>query len=445
LKLFASILFSIFLFFQSLPAQESGHRIRFDLSVRHRFELWNGLNAKNYGDGSSEAIGSLNDKILLQRIIPGVTYSGHNITAGFHLQDSRAFGWSLRDSEYPDLYRICEGGMESPYYIMNPQEEYLEIYDLYVEFRELFKNLTVKIGRQKIFYNDFRVFEPSLWGNAGRWNWDAIKISYKKGENYIDLFVGGTKINNPHKISIPFTESEFRGGGIYSHFRVKEWLAAEPFFAFKKRGSIEFMKYHTINRNWAGVKLFNPDELNLIYDLVYIHEFGREDGKRINAQGYTAKLGYRLSSLKSVPALSIGYSYASGGSSSFTDYTFDPVFGAKGKFYGWMNIVSWSNISKPEVVLEFRPSGNRTWIEMKYSLNYIPDPDGCEILNTMKLIAGKHHLGNETDILIRYQPTDRWQFTGILGYFSPGDIEPINYKTPETATWIAFQVLFDLK
>ena len=160
--------------------------------------------------------------------------------------------------------------------------------------------------------------------------------------------------------------------------------------------------------------------------------------------GYVTKLGYRFSSLRAGPALSLGYSYASGGSSGDTDYTFDPVYGAKGKFYGWMNIISWSNISKPEIVLEFKPSGNRTWIEMKYSLIYIPEPDDCEVLNTMKLIEGKHHLGNEADILIRYQPSDRWQFTGILGYFNPGDIVPINGKTPESASLVAFQVLFEL-
>jgi len=427
-----------------LSAQESDHGFKFDLSVRYRFEVWNGINAKNYGDESPDAIGNLNDKILLQRIIPGVSYSGKKITAGFHFQDSRAFGWSLRDTKYPDLYKICDGEVNSPYYMMNPQEEYFDIYDIYVEFKELLKNLTVKIGRQKIFFNDYRIFEPSLWGNAGRWNWDAIKISYKKGENSIDVFGGGTKINNPHKISIPFTETEFWGGGVYSHFRVQKWLIAEPFYALKTQGSIDFMKFHSINRNWAGVKLFNPEEQNLIYDFVYVHEFGMEEGKQINALGYVTKLGYRFSSLQAGPALSIGYSYASGGSSSHTDYTFDPIYGAKGKFYGWMNIISWSNISKPEIVIEFKPSGNRTWIEMKYNLIYIPEPDDCQILNTMKLIAGKHHLGNETDILIRYQPSDKWQFTGILGYFSPGDIEPINNKNPETASWVAFQILFDL-
>ena len=94
---------------------------------------------------------------------------------------------------------------------MNPQEEFFEIYDLYFEYRNLFKNVTVKTGRQKIFYGDSRIFGPGDWGNTGRWTWDAIKFSYKKGENFIDIFGGGTKIHDPLKISIPFTQTEYLG------------------------------------------------------------------------------------------------------------------------------------------------------------------------------------------------------------------------------------------
>ena len=235
-RLITQILFLI-LFVQTLYSQEDLKRLRFDLSVRYRFELWNGMNAKNYGDDSPGAIGNINDKILLQRIIPGITYKNKNLTAAFHLQDSRAFGWSLRNNEYPDLFNIRETGTESPFYTMNPQEEFFEIYDLYIEYKNLFKNMTIKAGRQKIFYGDSRILGPGDWGNTGRWTWDAIKISYKKGENFIDVFGGGTKTHYPETPSLPFTNTEYWGGGLYSHFRVTDWLNAEPFFAHKSQGS----------------------------------------------------------------------------------------------------------------------------------------------------------------------------------------------------------------
>jgi hypothetical protein len=90
------------------------------------------MNAKNYGDNSQEAIGNLKDKMLLQRIVPGLTYTSQKFTAAFHIQDSRAFGWSLQERKYPDLFKIRKSGTESPYYIMNPREEYFEIYDLFM-------------------------------------------------------------------------------------------------------------------------------------------------------------------------------------------------------------------------------------------------------------------------------------------------------------------------
>jgi hypothetical protein len=430
---------------QILLCQQEFTRFRFDLSVRHRFEVWNGMNAKNYGDDSPDAIGRLNDKILLQRIIPGFTYSGKKITAGFHIQDSRAFGWSLRESEYPDLFKVKQPGTESPYYIMNPQEEFLEIYDMYFEYRNILKNFTIKAGRQKIFYGDNRIFGPGDWGNTGRWTWDAIKISYKKAGNYIDVFGGGTKIHDPHKISLPFTDTEYWGGGIYSHINLTKWLDAEPFFAHKRHGSAEYIKTLSIQRNWIGLRLASPESLDLKFDFLYAQEFGREKGKQINAYGYFMKAGYRFGSIPSSPILTLRYTYASGGrKDDEVIRSFDPVFGASDKYYGWMNIVQWSNLSDPEVVLELNPFKNKMWIEVKYNRFSIPVPDDVIILNTMIIQTGKNHLGDEADIFIRYQPFKRWQFTGAFSYFKPGDLEQINDKYPQNAYWFGIQVLFTL-
>lgn len=109
-----------------------------------------------------------------------------------------------------------------------------------------------------------------------------------------------------------------------------------------------------------------------------------------------------------------------------------------------MNIVQWSNLSDPEIVLELNPFKNRMWIEIKYNRFNIPAPDDVMILNTMKIQPGKHHFGDEANIFIRCQPHKKWQFTGAIGWFNPGDLEQINYKEPEDAFWMALQVLFNL-
>ena len=111
--------------------------LEFNITLRERFEVWDGMNAKNYGDPNG--VGSLNDKILFQRIVAGFTFKPTSkIDFAAHIQDSRAFGWSLRDSEYPDLFRVKQKNTQEPYYTMNPNEEF-EIYDLYFSVKEIFK------------------------------------------------------------------------------------------------------------------------------------------------------------------------------------------------------------------------------------------------------------------------------------------------------------------
>jgi hypothetical protein len=98
-----------------MAAQEINNGFKLDLSIRYRFESWNGMNAKNYGNDGPDAIGELNDKFLLQRIILGTTYThSKNLSTAFHLQESRAFGWSLR-KEYPD-FLISARRIRAPYY-----------------------------------------------------------------------------------------------------------------------------------------------------------------------------------------------------------------------------------------------------------------------------------------------------------------------------------------
>lgn len=431
--------------FLKVSAQSDSTKIKFDISVRYRFESWNGMNARNYGNDGLNAIGSLNDKILYQRIIAGFAYHPiTKLTIAAHLQDSRAFGWSLRNSEYPDLFKVCKTGTQEPYYTMNPNEEYFEIYDAYIEYQNALPGLSLKIGRQKIFYGDNHLFGPGDWGNTGRWTWDALKLSYKKGENFIDVFVGGTKVHDPEKISIPFTETEFWGGGMYSHLSIPHVMNIEPFYAYKTEGSADYANILNLNRHWTGIRLFNNNFYHWIFDATAVKEFGNESGKTVSAFGYFAKIGYQFHSLPAKPILSLRESYASGGTKTDeTIHMFDPAYGAGDKYYGWMNITTWANLDDREIVLELFPVKDM-WVEMKYNAFYIPVPDDLTLLNTMKLENGKHHLGNEFDIFIRYQVLKHWQLTGAFGYFNPGDLMPINNSPTKPSIWFSAQMLFTL-
>ncbi len=325
---------------------------------------------------------------------------------------------------------------------MNPNEEFFEIYDAYVEYDQLLKDLSLKLGRQKIFYGDTRIFGPGEWGNTGRWTWDALKISYKRGGNFIDVFAGGTKIHDPEKISIPFTRTEFWGGGLYSHLGIPNVMNIEPFYVLKTEGSADYINTLEFSRNWTGIRIFNNDFYHFVLDLTAVKEFGSEGGKNIDAYGWFAKAGYQFHNIPSSPIISIRESYASGGKKTDAEiHTFDPAYGASDMYYGRMNILTWSNLDDREIVLELFPFKDM-WVEMKYNRFYIPVPDDITLLNTMKLEPGKHHLGDELDIFIRHQVLKHLQLTGAFGYFIPGELSPINNEPAKNAEWFALQALF---
>lgn len=416
-----------------LSSNDVVNELSLDLSIRYRFELWDGMNAKNFGDNTS--VGNLNDELLLQRFIAGFSHRISDMfSLGLHFQDSRAFGWSLGQAKEPDVFKIKKAGTKEPFYVMNPNEEFFEIYDFYLAITNIVDSLSIIVGRQKIFESDGRVFGPGDWGNTGRWTWDALKFTYCFGGNYVDLWAGGTKIHNPLKMSIPFTETEYWGLGFYSSLSLSKSMKIEPYLALKKNGSADYIRDLEIFRYWFGFRFIDSNLYKINYELNYVRELGREAGQGIMAYGLFARVGYKFSSLPTKPLLSIRYSYASGG--------FDPVFGAQDKFYGWMNVVSWSNLDDRELVVELFPMRG-LWIEFKYNSFRIPLISGTKILGTMELNSAENHLGDEIDLFVKYNANDSWQFVGVIGKFFPAEAVLVNSKVkPKSAFLFALQATY---
>jgi hypothetical protein len=443
IKAFLILFFLFQVTVQPSFSQTDTPRLIFDAVIRERVELWDGMNANNYGDDSPDAIGSLYDRILYQRIVAGFVYNPFaSATIAMHLQDSRAFGWSLKNSEYPDLFRVKARDTEEPFYTLNPNEEFFEIYDLYIECRNIFDRLSMKLGRQKISYGDNRIFGPGEWGNTGRWTWDALKVSYASGENFVDAFIGGTKIHDPVNISLPFLGTEYYGGGIYSHYRIKRIFTAEPFYALKLQGSADYIRSLDITRHWTGIRLFNNDLNHFVLDFTYAREFGNENGKSVSAYGIVARAGYQFHTLPAKPVLCIRENYASGGTNDESRIrTFDPAYGSRDQYYGRMNITSWSNLDDREIVLYLFPVTGMK-LEFNYHRFRIPKPEDVILNGTLKLQTGKYHLGDEFNVFADYNLNPNLKLTGAIGWFLPADVEPVNGQPVSNAAWASFQFSF---
>ena len=148
-------------FYASVTSAAETLRINGD--VRYRFEYEDNFNQKFYGKNPPK--GDSDDAFLLQRIRIGFVLKVHEhvlLSAG--LQDSRAYGVALPD----DAFYNSRLGLQN-----NPNKDYFEPFDTYLELQDLFgRQITLKGGRQIIAYGDKRIFGPGEWGNTGRYIWD---------------------------------------------------------------------------------------------------------------------------------------------------------------------------------------------------------------------------------------------------------------------------------
>jgi len=128
-------IFPLWLIATSLMPSALAEKLSIDGEIRERFEIWDGLNKKAYGEQSlnfkGKKTGNANDHLWLQRFIFGLTYQSKWVTAKIHLYDARVWGWSL---EQNDFIKNKGTGDE---YVMDPYEEHFDLVDGYLETQSL--------------------------------------------------------------------------------------------------------------------------------------------------------------------------------------------------------------------------------------------------------------------------------------------------------------------
>lgn len=451
---------------------ESSKNWTFDGAIRMRLEQFNGWNVKAYGDDSHPAkavtsngtvgggadatktVGESDDTVLMQQVIAGVTYKPtKDITAKFNIKDSRTYGWSL-SQEKAGNENLWDDGATG--YNMNPNEEYFEVNDAYLEVKNLFtKGLTATVGRQSISYGDKKIFGPGEFGNTGQWRWDAIKLGYKWDNNFVDVFYGGTKIHDPESSSFP-NEHAFNGIGVYSHFETTKTGAIEPFYARKMSTSDKYTGMSSVkgdlDQRWIGARVYDDNVFGFFYDATYAKESGRFVNTDVDAKGYTIHGGYHAKALPMKPKFELGYTYASGeesgpnssGLSDGVSQKFEPAFGANDYPYGWMNIVAWNNIKDKEIKITFTPMDKVKVIAEHHWYNLASEFQGMTAAGGYKNVVGNHfdEVGQETNIEARYQYNKDIDFRVWLAYFKAGEFITGNNIAQNDATWMAFQATY---
>ncbi|MBW2109783.1 MAG: alginate export family protein [Deltaproteobacteria bacterium] len=420
--------------------------LTFDGEIRERFEILSGMNTKAYGDNSIDyqgvVKGESDDEVLLQRVIAGFTVQQtSHITYRIHAYDSRVWGWSLGQDDF-----IKNRGTPDEH-VMDPDEEHFELLDANLQIGNLFvEGGSAILGRQVIVYGDKRIFGPGSWGNARGWLWDAARLSYRTGGNFVDAWYGQTKTKDPDSFSLTHKHA-YQGVGVYGHFETTQNGALEPFFAWKNNLFDETVSEG--NLYYYGARLYEKDCHGFHYDLTFAVEDGQIGETPVNAYAYVAKVGFTFKTVYFQPDFVLGRVFASGDSdpSDDTRKTFTRPFGSTtGTHYGRMDIMSWTNMIDDQVSIDVHPCEN--W-DAKIAFHHFSLDQWQDKWGYYKYSNGDGrddtHIGDEYDFQIRYQYSHHLEYQFIYAYFDAGSFVKNNVEDNDAQRlYIQFTYRFDI-
>ena len=419
------------------PLPLFGSGLNVDGEIRFRYEMFDNYNDKYFGANPSK--GKSKDTFLLSRIRLGLDYRATDtLSARLSMQDARAFGWGF---SYKDWYSR-EFGMED-----NPQQDYLELSEAYIKKSFSSLPLTLIAGRQRITYGDGRVFGPGEWKNSGKWIWDAVKFSWKKDNNFLDLFYGKTILHDHETFSLTHRHG-YEGAGIYGHIE-HETFALEPIAVMKANNDGNEL-YDRSKTYYGGFRFYDTNVSNFFYDAIFIKSFGTKrliSGNEVDvgAYGYHAEIGYYFKAIPWKPRLGMAYSLATGDDpATGKDERFDGVFGASDMYYGRMNLMQWSNLKDKELFVIIKPSESLQ-IKAEYHRFFADEKDDKWLSYRIASMRNDHY-GDEIDIVTTYTLNKSWGLQYGIGCFMPGDyIREASTKVGDITDDSAWSAFFQIK
>lgn len=408
--------------FAAHAAQSNVSTLNLGINLRSRYEIQNNFNQKYYGD--EPRYGNQNDGFVLGRLRAGIDWRPvPKVHISLWGQSNDAWDYALADEAYYN---------KTFSRIHHPLKDRLELFKAYIEVTDIDNSgLTLKVGRQKIFYADNRVFGPGEWGNSGSWGWDGVKLSYKHSHGFIDLFYAKTMLHEINTFSLNHRHG-YESLGLYAHVDLTKQAVTMVF---------EPMIFTKVDKhqNYSGEGNSNLSDLDTWYaganvsaswqkfkiSTTFLQENGNFSHDNINAFGYNVMLVYSAKKWWQAQ-FKIAYSYASGDHDP-TDgkkETFHGAFGAKDKMYGRMNLFSWSNLKDIEAGVTLKPSKKLQVNATAHQFALAQSRDGWSLNSSLyrdKSGQSGTAVGKEVDLIISYKPFSEHKFMAGFARFWPDE------------------------
>jgi len=410
-------LICLLFFFDTLTLNAQNINFSFSGSYRLRGEVMNEYNIKTYNTGKQE------DFVISRlRADFGLKYYD-NLNLHIQLQDSRAFGFSIPNSE-------LQGN--------NPIRDNYDINQLNLTYS--FNPFTVKLGRQQIAFRDSRVFGPGNWGNTGRYVWDAIVLSYNDKYLESNFITGRSVLHDPERWPNKMSD----GPTAYALYnKIKSLPFDLDFFYVLKKDDRVLTQGESgmgkLSSHTMGFWL-NGNYESFEFTGMTAYQFGEYGKDKIEANAVYLSVSYNFNTACS-PEIQLQYTYGSGDKDPYDGFnnTFDGIFGgADSKLYGWMNLFFWKNINEYRVNFSVSPIENITIRSEYHYLTLSESKDawyfpGRSVRRDLTGNSGVE-LGHEFDFILGSKISSYLELQTGYCFFIPGKFVKSTGNSP-AANW----------
>lgn len=400
-------------------------RLDLGANIRLRHEYQDGFDVRRYAPNTS-------DQFLLTRVMLDINLRLDPSRRLFiQFRDAHALGTRLQREDFPRS---------------NPMEDIWDIRQAFFEWKKIgSSHLDLKVGRQQISYGDQRIFGPGLWGNTGRYAWDAVLAHVDTQRFWFDAWAGRPIENRPElwpnrEFKAPFAFVLYSGVKGFP-CRLDVFYAAKYDYRSTIQGESGNggLLSHSI-----GFQLQKPVGKGLDYSASFIGQMGRYGNDRIRAFGSNSAVGVTLP-WKWSPRLAGQFTWGSGDQnpSDGIHGTFDGVFGgADINFYGDLNLFFWANLRDYEWDFHLQPSQSTKLFFEHHYFTLDQDRDAwyttglAPLRRDMNGLSGKS-LGHEIDLRFSWRPVKELELLIGLGrYFPAGFAKATGTADPATGYFL---------
>lgn len=348
------------------------------VNVRTRFESKLGAGFTDAGqnwDFSSNPAFDNNNTYGLLRIMPRVAYTGKWLAATLEGRGSYSFADERFVAAAPGKGLAERDG---------PMDVH-QAFVLWGNHKEF--PVSVKAGRQELFYGDQRLVGHLRWNNNAR-TFDTLKVRWQNRLFGVDIFTGGLVYNDHHNLNRSHLGKDTFSGAYFNFPTLSAKAVVESYLLARNvTADIANVDFSGVSAPFrlpakqdlytAGLRVrskpgaYGPWD----YGFELMHQFGNRAttapaatpaavraAARLDQDAYGAVLqgGYTWTDHAWQPRLALLYSYASGdrNGGDAKSQTFQNLFATTHLHYGYMDFNSLQNLHDLRITYAFKPAAN---------------------------------------------------------------------------------------